>query len=209
MELGRRIRERRGELGLSQDDLATRVYVSRQTISSWENDKTYPDVQSLLILSDVFGVTIDILIKGDVEAMTKTVEHDAKLILRLGWAMLGAIALMLAAMGWFTVQYLVWDWDFAQCVPTLVLTAAIWGVCMFATFWADKIKKSHDLLTYQEITAFVEGKPIERDTERRRREELMPRWMKTVRTASLIAIALAIGFVVGYQLAALLNTLLA
>ena len=208
MELGHRIREHRGELGLSQDDLAARVYVSRQTISSWENDKTYPDVQSLLILSDVFGVTIDTLIKGDVEAMTKTVEHDAKLIMRLGWAISALIVLMLATMAWFTVQYLVWDWELAQCVPTLVLAMAIWGAMLFAACWADKIKKSHDLLTYREITAFVEGKPIERDAEKHRREELMPRWMKTVRAIGFFMLALAIGFVVGYQLAALANTLL-
>lgn len=208
MELGHRIREHRGELGLSQDDLAARVYVSRQTISSWENDKTYPDVQSLLILSNVFGVTIDTLIKGDVEAMTKTVENDAKLIIRLGAAMLGTIALMLAALVWFTVQYLVWNWELAQCVPTLVLAVAIWGVTMFAACWAEKIKKDHDLLTYQEITAFIEGKPIERDTEKHRRLELMPRWMKIARAVGFAALALVIGFVIGYQLAELASTLL-
>lgn len=42
MEIGGRIRELRTAHGMSQDDLAARVYVSRQTISSWENGKTYP-----------------------------------------------------------------------------------------------------------------------------------------------------------------------
>ncbi len=40
--------------GLSQEDLARSIYVSRQTVSSWENDKTYPDVESLLLLSVLF-----------------------------------------------------------------------------------------------------------------------------------------------------------
>ena len=53
MEIGGRIRELRAVHGMSQDDLAARVYVSRQTISSWENGKTYPDVQSLLLLSEI------------------------------------------------------------------------------------------------------------------------------------------------------------
>ena len=57
MELGSHIKEHRTELGLSQDDLAERIYVSRQTISNWECGRTYPDVQSLLLLSNVFGVT--------------------------------------------------------------------------------------------------------------------------------------------------------
>lgn len=67
MELGSHIKEHRKELGLSKDDLAERIYVSRQTISNWECGRTYPDVQSLLLLSNVFGVTVDSLIKGDVE----------------------------------------------------------------------------------------------------------------------------------------------
>ena len=53
--VGGRIRELRAAHGMSQDDLAARVYVSRQTISSWENGKTYPDVQSLLLLSEIFA----------------------------------------------------------------------------------------------------------------------------------------------------------
>ena len=44
MELGKQIKECRQAAGLSQEELAERVYVSRQTISNWENDKSYPDV---------------------------------------------------------------------------------------------------------------------------------------------------------------------
>ena len=64
MELGSQIKRHRTERGLSQDDLAAKIYVSRQTVSSWENDKTYPDVESLLLLSVLFDVTVDELIKG-------------------------------------------------------------------------------------------------------------------------------------------------
>ena len=71
MELGSQIKRHRTDRGLSQDDLAAKIYVSRQTVSSWENDKTYPDVESLLLLSVLFDVTVDELIKGDVEAMKK------------------------------------------------------------------------------------------------------------------------------------------
>ena len=47
MELSSQIRSQRLEHGLSQDDLAEAIFVSRQTVSNWENDKTYPDVKAL------------------------------------------------------------------------------------------------------------------------------------------------------------------
>ena len=62
MELGRQIKKYRGELGLSQEMLAEKIYVSRQTVSNWENDKNYPDINSLLRLSEVFVVSIYILL---------------------------------------------------------------------------------------------------------------------------------------------------
>ena len=46
MELARQLRTKREERGLSQDEVAKAIFVSRQTISNWENDKTYPDMQS-------------------------------------------------------------------------------------------------------------------------------------------------------------------
>ena len=66
MELSDQIKKHRTQIGLSQEELAERIFVSRQTVSSWENDKTYPDVESLLLLSVLFDVTVDELIKGDV-----------------------------------------------------------------------------------------------------------------------------------------------
>lgn len=54
---------------MSQEQLADAIFVSRQTISNWETDRTYPDVQSLLLLSNLFEVSVDSLIKGDVEEM--------------------------------------------------------------------------------------------------------------------------------------------
>ena len=67
MELGKQIKKHRQEVQLSQEKLADRVYVSRQTISNWENDKSYPDVNSLVLLSEIFQISLDNLIKGDIE----------------------------------------------------------------------------------------------------------------------------------------------
>lgn len=78
MELGNQIRKYRNALSLSQDALAEKVYVSGQTISNWENGKSYPDVNSLVLLSEVFGTSIDNLIKGDVEIMKEHVRSEER-----------------------------------------------------------------------------------------------------------------------------------
>ena len=89
MEAGSRMRKLRQEASMSPDDLAARVYVSRQIISSWENNKTCPDVQSLLPLSEIFDATVDSLIKGDVDAMTTTTDNDIKTMKLLSYTILG------------------------------------------------------------------------------------------------------------------------
>ena len=53
MEIGRQIRKYRQELNMSQEELADHVFVTRQTVSNWENDKNYPDINSLLLLSSL------------------------------------------------------------------------------------------------------------------------------------------------------------
>ena len=76
MELGKQIKKHRQEVQLSQEKLADRVYVSRQTISNWENDKSYPDVNSLVLLSEIFQISLDNLIKGDIEVMKDVIQNE-------------------------------------------------------------------------------------------------------------------------------------
>ena len=208
MEIGMRIRELRAERAMSQDDLAARVYVSRQTISSWENGKTYPDVQSLLLLSEIFGATVDSLIKGDVDTMTETIDRDVRIMKRLGYVMLGFTLLMVTALIWLSVQLIVWNWTFEQTVPTALLALVLWGIVMFAAAWADRIKRDNDLITYREILSFWHGEPVDRDTERGRRERLIPRWMKIVRAVGWMLIAAAAGAFVRYWGSSIVTALL-
>ena len=198
MEVGKRIKGLRAEAHMSQDDLAARVYVSRQTISSWENGKTYPDIQSLLLLSEIFDVTADSLIKGDVETMTKTIDSDVRTMKRLSYVMLGFLLLMVLAMVWVIVQTSAWDWPLEQTVPTFALTIVLWGIAMFAAVWVERIKKRHDLITYREILAYWNGEDVDRDTDRGRRERMLPRWMKVIRTVGLTLLCAAIGVFLGY-----------
>ena len=208
MQIGAQIKRHRTELALSQDGLAAKVYVSRQTISSWETGKTYPDVQSLLLLSEIFGVTVDDLVKGDLDTMSKTIDSDVALMNRLGLVMMGFLLLMIACLVWLTVQMTVWDWSFAQTAPTILLALTMWGVAMFAAVWAERIKRNRDLVTYHEVLAFFRGEPVDRDTERGRRERMIPRWMKIVRTIGLTLLAAAVGAFVGYGGAVLADHLL-
>ena len=76
MDVGNQIRERRQALGLSQEELARRLYVSRVTVSHWETGKTLPDVQSMLLLANLFGTTIDEMVRGDVDEMREIVEKN-------------------------------------------------------------------------------------------------------------------------------------
>ena len=76
MELGNQIKKYRSELQISQEQLADRIYVSRQTISNWVNEKSYPDVNSLVLLSEVFQTSIDYLIKGDIEIMKEKINEQ-------------------------------------------------------------------------------------------------------------------------------------
>lgn len=71
MEIGKKLREARSEKGMTQEALAERLGVSRQTISSWENNRSYPDIVSLITLSGLYGLSLDELLKGD----RKMVEH--------------------------------------------------------------------------------------------------------------------------------------
>ena len=208
MEIGARIKEHRRTAGMSQDDLAARVYVSRQTISSWENSKTYPDVQSLLLLSEIFDATVDSLIKGDVETMNETIERDSTIMKRLSYVMLGFLLLMIACLVWICVQVFAWDWALEQTVPTFVLALVLWGIAMFAAAWLDRIKRNHDLITYHEILSFWNGEQVDRDTERGRRERLIPRWLKIIRAVGFMILALAIGAFLGYGGAYLATMLL-
>ena len=65
MDLGKKITAMRNEKSLSQEQLAEKLNVTRQTISNWENGKFYPDIDSLVNLSKFFNVSLDDLLSYD------------------------------------------------------------------------------------------------------------------------------------------------
>lgn len=69
MNIGEQINNLRKQHGLSQDDFVNLFNVSRQTISNWENGKSYPDLEMIIKVSDYFKISIDELLKNDVQTV--------------------------------------------------------------------------------------------------------------------------------------------
>lgn len=183
MELGNQIRQQRQQKRISQEDLSQAIFVSRQTISNWETDKTYPDVQSLLLMSNFFGVSVDSLIKGDVEAMEKAIKEDVLKMKRLSWVVVVTLILALVML---LGGFLAWGWGL---VPSSIIFFLLWGVSVAATVTIERIKKKHDLVTYREIVAFQKGEAIDRITQR-------SHWSQGHRTLKIVLETIA-GAVVG------------
>ena len=74
INVGQKLQKARKSQELTQEQIAEQLGITRQTISNWENNKSYPDIVSLIKLSEIYQVSLDSLLKGD-EAMVK---HLAK-----------------------------------------------------------------------------------------------------------------------------------
>ena len=153
MELGKQIKKQRQEVHLSQEKLADRVYVSRQTISNWENDKSYPDVNSLVLLSEIFQISLDNLIKGDIEVMKDVIQKE-EIVKMNRYGKIYTIMLIVTAIS--AVPLFMWlgVWAF---IPWGI----IWALSMYFAVQVEKVKKDNDVQTYKEIVAFSEGKLLD------------------------------------------------
>ena len=98
MEIGKKLKDARMKSGFTQETVAEKINVSRQTISNWENEKSYPDIISVIALSDLYSTRLDDLLKGDREMMehleecTNVVKSTQKLI---GAIILNAVTVIL------------------------------------------------------------------------------------------------------------------
>lgn len=153
LEVGRQIRKYREHMDFSQEQLAEKIYVSRQTISNWETGKSYPDINSLLLLSALFHVSLDKLIKGDVEAMKEKIkESDIKKFNKYGIVytvlLIVSVLSIIPLMSWM---------GFYAFIP--------WGLLFIITMYfairLEKMKKDNNISTYKEIVAFTEGRRLE------------------------------------------------
>lgn len=190
MELGKQIKKYRNELNLSQDALAEKIYVSRQTISNWENDKSYPDVNSLVFLSEVFGTSIDNLIKGDIKMMKEEVRaEDKKEFEKLSW--IYAVLLLLAIVSPIPLIH------FLKFVG-IGIWMVIMGAALYVAVLVEKKKKQFDIQTYREIIAFTEGTKL--DEIAKAREDGKRPYQKILLAVGTGVIALIVAMLFWYVL---------
>ncbi len=153
IDIGSKIKTLRLSKSMTQEQLAKALHVSAQAVSKWENGKSYPDIHSLLLLSALFDVSLDQLIKGDLETMKQEVNAaDVKAMNR------DAIifSILLAATIILPVPLLKW-FDLYGLIPELLL----WGSAMYFALRLERIKKANNVQSYKEILAFSEGKRLD------------------------------------------------
>lgn len=149
MELGQQLKAHRKELDISQDELAEKIFVSRQSISNWENNKTYPDIHTLLLLAETFGVSLDELIKGDVEEMKEEINAQER-------AGFNRDTVCFAIFGIVTVLSIAPLYAFLDYIGCLIW-ALIVGVAGYFCGRVELYKTMFDIQTYKEILAFQQG----------------------------------------------------
>lgn len=79
MFFGDQLKKEREKRGWSQTYLADKIHVSRQSVSKWETGKNYPSIEVIIDLSDLFGITVDELLRSDEELEEKVIRDSKKL----------------------------------------------------------------------------------------------------------------------------------
>jgi len=153
LELSSQIKKHRTDMNLSQEDLAEKIYVTRQTISNWETSKNYPDIHSLLLLNSLFKISLDQLIKGDIDIMKEEIKESELQKLnyygKIFSVLLGVTIVSAVPLAIFLSFY------------GLMIWAIIFIIALYFAFKVEKIKKENDVQTYKEIVAFTEGKHLD------------------------------------------------
>ena len=152
MQVGKQIQHYRKEKNLSQDELAEIIFVSRQSISNWERGATYPDIQKLLLLSKVFEVSLDKLVKGDLETM-KQIIHDQEFMRYKKDEVV--FSLLLIGSPIISTPLILYLDGYGIAISCLIL-----AVALFYALRIEKFKKKHNLRTYRQLVAYEQGRSL-------------------------------------------------
>ena len=187
MEISKQIKKHRTMLGLSQEDFADKIFVTRQTDSNWENDKNYPDINSLVLMAEIFGVSLDNLVKGDIEEMNEKIKAEDIANFKK------SNVIMTVVMIWMIFALVPLLKFFGAAGAIIYAVFSIIGFCY--ALKVEKQKKKLDIQTYKEIDAFMEGKRLD---EIEKQREIGKRPYQKILIAIICAI---IGFAVTYLMA--------
>ena len=199
--IGARIREFREAAGISQTELARRVYVSRQTVGNWEAGRTLADVQSLVLLSQVFGTTVDALIGEKGSRAVRATASERHELLRL---LALCATLLFVCIALVFVRYLLSPLRNTSSAiePLRDLMLLIMVVCeailaLRAVPHLRAFMREHDLAGAVAATAFLEGRdPAEEIPHDFLFRWFIPYWkvwMVAIVTIGLVAAALYVG----------------
>lgn len=190
MELGSQIRKYRTKASFSQEQLAEKVFVTRQTISNWENDRSYPDIRSLVLLSEVFQVSLDQLIKGDLEKMKKEIDRQEYDRFHMDSIIFTVLFIALLILPIPLVRLFKWS--------GMVIYLCLFGIGMYYALRIEKYKKKFNIQTYREIVAFCNGESL--DAIESAREEGKRPYQKimaaVLSAAAVVGISLIVNWII-------------
>ena len=155
MDIGLKIKKLREQQKISQEELALKIFVSRQTISNWETNKSCPDVKSLITLSDIFNVSLDNFIKDDIKEMREVVEKATIKNFNVISVvfLIELIVVAVSAYPLFSIKGNI----------GIIIWLCLFAITLYTASKIEKFKKSYDIQTYKEILAFIEGKQLTHD----------------------------------------------
>ncbi len=185
MELGKQIKKYRTEANLSQEELADKVFVSRQTVSNWENDKNYPDIKSLVLLSEIFHISLDNLIKGDLGRMKKEIDTQEYVKFQKDSTIFSILFIALLILPVPLVMLMKW--------LGMALYLCLFAIGMYFAVKVERYKKKYDIQTYKEIVAFTDGKSL--DEIEKAREEAKRPYQKVLLAAGSALLVVIIAFI--------------
>lgn len=132
----------------SQDDLSHKAHVSQQTISNWETGKTYPDITSLVLISNIYDLSLDDLVQEDLPIMKHKLLKQ-----KLLWLLIGILWLIvLTYLALFSLKY-------SKMLGSLLVgSTTVLGLGMIFMF----LKYAHqaDLNTFQQVINYLHDRPV-------------------------------------------------
>ena len=153
MNLADRIQYLRKLQGISQEELADKIGVSRQSVSKWENEQSIPDMDKIILISDFFAVTTDYILKGIEQERSDTGEMIPPQIAMMIATVIAFIGLLVSCAIWYEKQEV---YALAIGLALMAIACMIFGMGMIGNPSKEKeIAKRNFLMINIWIFSFI------------------------------------------------------